>query len=221
MLELAFRRPAGEGLRVLCLGAHSDDIEIGAGEMVALIGASGSGKSTLMRIIAGLEPADSGDVELTGEDANNLSTQQRGVGFVFQHYALFRHMTIRQNVAFGLQVQKPRPPAREIKARVEELLELVQVRSGQGPCLEAMAVGALVLVEDLAAREGEWPEWVAGARALGIQYAYGIPLQRDGETFGALNLFRTDAGPLSREDLAMARALAGRAARNAARENGR
>ncbi|AGA25043.1 sulfate/molybdate ABC transporter ATP-binding protein [Singulisphaera acidiphila] len=101
--------------------------EVPAGELVALLGPSGSGKSTILRIIAGLEPADSGDVEITGEDASNLSTQQRGVGFVFQHYALFRHMTIRQNVAFGLQVQKPRPPASEIKARVEELLELVQL----------------------------------------------------------------------------------------------
>ncbi|WP_406697717.1 sulfate/molybdate ABC transporter ATP-binding protein [Singulisphaera sp. Ch08] len=101
--------------------------EVPAGELVALLGPSGSGKSTILRIIAGLEPADSGDVEITGEDANNLSTQQRGVGFVFQHYALFRHMTIRQNVAFGLQVQKPRPRAGEIKARVEELLELVQL----------------------------------------------------------------------------------------------
>jgi sulfate transport system ATP-binding protein len=102
--------------------------EVPAGELVALLGPSGSGKSTILRIIAGLERADSGEVELTGEDATNQSVQQRGVGFVFQHYALFRHMTIRQNVAFGLEVQKPRPPAREIRARVDELLKLVQLQ---------------------------------------------------------------------------------------------
>ncbi len=96
-----------------------------AGELVALLGPSGSGKSTLLRIIAGLEPADSGTVELTGEDATDLPVQRRGVGFVFQHYALFRHMTVRRNIAFGLEVQKL--PRAEIRARVEELLELIQM----------------------------------------------------------------------------------------------
>lgn len=101
--------------------------EVPAGQLVALLGPSGSGKSTILRIIAGLEPADSGDVELTGEDATNLPVQRRGVGFVFQHYALFRHMTIRQNIGFGLEVMKPRPPKAEIRQRVDELLELVQL----------------------------------------------------------------------------------------------
>jgi sulfate/thiosulfate transport system ATP-binding protein len=101
--------------------------EVPSGQLVALLGPSGSGKSTILRIIAGLEPADQGDVELTGEDATNLPAQQRGVGFVFQHYALFRHMTVRQNVAFGLEVHKPRPPRAEIGRRVEELLDLVQL----------------------------------------------------------------------------------------------
>ena len=82
------------------------------GQLVALLGPSGSGKSTILRIIAGLEPADSGEVELTGEEATHLPAQQRGVGFVFQHYALFRHMTVRQNVAFGLEVR-----SRGVRAR--------------------------------------------------------------------------------------------------------
>jgi sulfate/thiosulfate transport system ATP-binding protein len=99
--------------------------EIPTGELVALLGPSGSGKSTLLRIIAGLEPADAGTVELTGEDATALPVQRRGVGFVFQHYALFRHMTVRRNIAFGLEVQK-RPKA-EVRARVDELLELIQM----------------------------------------------------------------------------------------------
>jgi len=104
--------------------------EVPEGQLVALLGPSGSGKSTILRIIAGLEPADSGEVELTGEDATNLPAQRRGVGFVFQHYALFRHMTIRQNVAFGLEVQ--RLPKDEIRRRVDELLDLVQLSGHAG-----------------------------------------------------------------------------------------
>jgi sulfate/thiosulfate transport system ATP-binding protein len=100
--------------------------EVPAGQLVALLGPSGSGKSTILRIIAGLEPADSGSVELTGEDATHLSAQDRGIGFVFQHYALFRHMTIRQNIAFGLEVRKL--PKADVRARVDELLELVQLQ---------------------------------------------------------------------------------------------
>jgi sulfate transport system ATP-binding protein len=99
--------------------------EVPSGELVALLGPSGSGKSTILRIIAGLEPADAGTVELTGEDATNLPVQSRGVGFVFQHYALFRHMTIRQNIAFGLEIQKL--PRDVIRDRVDELLNLVQL----------------------------------------------------------------------------------------------
>ena len=84
-----------------------------SGQLVALLGPSGSGKSTILRIIAGLETAESGAVELTGEDATAVPIQQRGVGFVFQHYALFRHMTVRDNIAFGLKVRKlPRPEIR-------------------------------------------------------------------------------------------------------------
>ena len=104
-----------------------DDVsfDVPAGQLVALLGPSGSGKSTILRIIAGLETAESGSVELTGEDATAVPIQRRGVGFVFQHYALFRHMTVRDNIAFGLKVRKL--PKAEIRARVDELLDLVQL----------------------------------------------------------------------------------------------
>jgi len=100
-------------------------VEIPSGSLTALLGPSGSGKSTLLRVIAGLERPDAGSVEIDGRDATNLAPQRRGVGFVFQHYAAFKHMTVRENVAFGLKVA--RRPRAEIKARVTELLELVQL----------------------------------------------------------------------------------------------
>ena len=90
-----------------------------------MLGPSGSGKSTLLRIIAGLEKPDSGEVLLAGKDATDVSPQKRDVGFVFQHYAAFKHMTVRDNVAFALKIRK-RPKA-EIRARVDELLDLVQL----------------------------------------------------------------------------------------------
>jgi sulfate transport system ATP-binding protein len=100
-------------------------VEIPSGSLTALLGPSGSGKSTLLRVIAGLERPDAGSVEIDGRDATSLPPQRRGVGFVFQHYAAFKHMTVRENVAFGLKVA--RRPKAEIKARVTELLELVQL----------------------------------------------------------------------------------------------
>jgi sulfate transport system ATP-binding protein len=114
------------GATVVC-----DDLNlhIPAGELVALLGPSGSGKTTLLRIIAGLEVPDSGEVRFHGEDATNTTVRQRNVGFVFQHYALFNHMTIFENVAFGLRVRpkSTRPTDREIEAKVTELLKLVQL----------------------------------------------------------------------------------------------
>jgi sulfate transport system ATP-binding protein len=101
-------------------------LDVEGGALTALLGPSGSGKSTLLRIIAGLEWPDSGEIRLSGEDATALPTQQRGVGFVFQHYAAFKHMSVRENIAFGLKVRK-RPKA-AIRSRVDELLELVQLQ---------------------------------------------------------------------------------------------
>jgi sulfate/thiosulfate transport system ATP-binding protein len=102
-----------------------DDVSFDAaeGKITALLGPSGSGKSTVLRMIAGLESADSGDIILGGESQVSRSVQERKVGFVFQHYALFRHMTVRENVAFGLTVRKE--PKEYQRERVDELLELV------------------------------------------------------------------------------------------------
>ena len=99
------------------------------GQLVALLGPSGCGKSTLLRIIAGLESADGGQVILEGEDATNVHVREREVGFVFQHYALFRHMSVFDNIAFGLRVRPraTRPSEAEIKKRVTRLLDLVQL----------------------------------------------------------------------------------------------
>jgi sulfate transport system ATP-binding protein len=104
-----------------------DDVslEVESGALMALLGPSGSGKSTLLRVIAGLETPDSGEVFISGKEATQLRPQKRGVGFVFQHYAPFKHMTVADNVAFGLTVRKR--PKDEIRDRVHELLELVQL----------------------------------------------------------------------------------------------
>ena len=101
-------------------------LEIKSGSLVALLGPSGSGKSTLLRLIAGLEMPDSGKILLTGKDATYQSVQERNIGFVFQHYALFKHMTVRKNIAFGLEIRKESKA--KVKARVDELLDLVQLR---------------------------------------------------------------------------------------------
>jgi len=101
------------------------DLDVRPGSLTALLGPSGGGKSTLLRIIAGLDHPDRGTVEIAGRDATFLPPQRRSVGFVFQHYAAFRHLTTARNVAFGLEIRK-RPKA-EVRARVQELLELVHL----------------------------------------------------------------------------------------------
>jgi sulfate transport system ATP-binding protein len=109
-------------------------LEIPAGELVALLGPSGSGKTTLLRIIAGLEAPDSGTIFFHGEDATTRHVRDRRVGFVFQHYALFRHMSVFENVAFGLRVRPRniRPDEAEIRRRAHDLLRLVQLEGVAG-----------------------------------------------------------------------------------------
>src|SRR5450830_630752 len=104
-------------------------LDFPAGELTALLGPSGCGKTTLLRIIAGLEHPDSGQVLLDAEDASNRHVRERQVGFVFQHYALFKHMTVFENVAFGLRVKSrsERPSEDQIRRKVKDLLELVQL----------------------------------------------------------------------------------------------
>src|SRR4026207_1261114 len=105
-----------------------DDVslDVESGSLTAPLGPGGAGDPRLLRIVAGLETADAGEILLSGKDATALAPQKRNVGFVFQHYAAFKHMTVRDNIAFGLKVRK-RPKA-EIRERVEELLGLVQLQ---------------------------------------------------------------------------------------------
>ena len=104
-------------------------LDIASGELIALLGPSGCGKTTLLRIIAGLETADAGTIHFSGEDTTDVHVRERNVGFVFQHYALFRHMTVFENVAFGLRVKprSERPSEAQIKTKVMDLLKLVQL----------------------------------------------------------------------------------------------
>jgi len=105
------------------------DLRIGDGELVALLGPSGSGKTTLLRVLAGLEWPDRGRLRVDGADWLGLPAQKRRVGFVFQHYALFQHMSVFENVAFGLRVRPKaeRPPEADIRSRVQHLLDLIQL----------------------------------------------------------------------------------------------
>jgi len=147
------------------------DLDVGSGELVALLGPSGSGKTTLLRIIAGLESLDEGEIRFHGEDATSRSVRDRQVGFVFQHYALFRHMTVFENVAFGLRVRPrtTRPSNNEIKSRVSELLRLVQ--------LEALA--------------GRYPSQLSGGQRQRVALARALAVEPKvlllDEPFGALD----------------------------------
>ena len=127
------------------------------GEFLALLGPSGSGKTTLLRVVAGLETPDAGSVDFEGEDFLAMGPRERRIGMVFQHYALFRHMTVARNIAFGLRVRSPkdRPKKAEIEATVERLLKLVQLE-GLGNRFPAQLSGGQ-------------QQRVALARALAIQ----------------------------------------------------
>ena len=102
-------------------------LSIGSGELVALLGPSGSGKTTILRMVAGLEYADHGSIYFGEQDATDIPVRERGVGFVFQHYALFPHMTVGENIAFGMKVSKRRRSSAQIGARVNELLALMKL----------------------------------------------------------------------------------------------
>ncbi|MGY4649967.1 sulfate/molybdate ABC transporter ATP-binding protein [Mycobacterium sp. URHB0021] len=106
------------------------DFEVPSGSLTALLGPSGSGKSTLLRAIAGLDQPDTGTVTINGRDVTGVPPQRRGIGFVFQHYAAFKHLTVRDNVAFGLKIR--RRPKAEIKEKVDNLLEVVGLAGFQG-----------------------------------------------------------------------------------------
>jgi sulfate transport system ATP-binding protein len=106
---------------------HGVSLDIDSGELVALLGPSGSGKTTILRMVAGLEYADAGAIYFGDENATDIPVRERGVGFVFQHYALFPHMTVGENIAFGMKVSKIKRSPQAIAARVKELLDLVQL----------------------------------------------------------------------------------------------
>lgn len=146
-------------------------LNVAPGEFLALLGPSGSGKTTLLRVLAGLEFADAGDIVIAGRNMRDVPARERRIGFVFQHYALFRHMTIARNVSFGLQVRarRHRPSAREIRTRVQSLLDL-------------LGIG------DLANR---YPEQVSGGQRQRVALARALAIEPGllllDEPFGALD----------------------------------
>jgi sulfate transport system ATP-binding protein len=108
------------------LAVDNVNLAVESGSLVALLGPSGSGKSTLLRIMAGLEAPDRGQVWIENQDATLRSVQERQIGFVFQHYALFKHLSVRDNIAFGLNIRKASKSL--VKQKVDELLELIQLK---------------------------------------------------------------------------------------------
>ena len=142
-------------------------LQVRSGSLTALLGPSGSGKSTLLRAIAGLETIDSGVIQIGGVDVTNVPPQRRGIGFVFQHYAAFRHMTVRDNVAFGLSIRKQ--PKDVIRRRVDELLDLV-------------GLGGL---------QDRYPSQLSGGQRQRMALARALAIQPDvlllDEPFGALD----------------------------------
>jgi sulfate transport system ATP-binding protein len=146
-------------------------LSVAGGEFLALLGPSGSGKTSLLRVLAGLDFVDSGRIEIDGRSMEGVAARERGVGFVFQHYALFRHMTVARNVAFGLEVRprRQRPSPREIRARVRSLLDL-------------MGIG------DLAGRH---PDQISGGQRQRVALARALAIQPGllllDEPFGALD----------------------------------
>ena len=142
-----------------------DDIDfvVPEGSLTALLGPSGSGKSTLLRAIAGLDVPDTGTITINGQDVTHIPPQRRGIGFVFQHYAAFKHLTVWDNVAFGLKIRK-RPKA-EIKDKVDNLLEVVGLAGFPHPVPES-ALGWSASAHGAGSRAGGRPEGAAARRAV-------------------------------------------------------
>ncbi len=128
--HLSKRFPPSRGEKEGLLAVDDVSFDVPTGHLVALLGPSGSGKSTILRAIAGLERPDAGAIELEGRDVTGVPAHRRGIGFVFQHYALFKHATVWKNVAFGLEVRKW--PAPRVRERVAEMLDLVQLQGYAG-----------------------------------------------------------------------------------------
>ena len=122
------------------------NLDIDTGELAVLLGPSGCGKTTLLRIIAGLENADSGEIFFDKINVTNVPVQQRGIGFVFQNYALFRHKTVFDNIAFGLTLLKKRPTKEKITQKVDELLEMVQLPHVSGGQRQRVALARALAI---------------------------------------------------------------------------
>ena len=171
------------------------DLDVAAGQFVALLGPSGSGKSTLLRIIAGLDRADSGLLMLDGREAGSLPPGQRRLGFVFQSYALFEHMTVAGNIGFGLQVRRPRVPRREVSDTVDRMLALVRLE-GLGARLPSQLSGGQRQRVALARTLAVQPRILLldepfGALDRAVREELRVELRRIHDTLGTTTLFVT------------------------------